>query len=184
MCRLNRLFMDREAEYQVGDEWKTIQRSDYEAGGSVVPVSDPAMVSDMQKAARAQFLQGYQNDPHMDPIAIRKRVFDSASVENPDELFSKQNGPPPQLVLMMEKAKNETIKTRAAAIKDLALAQKALAEADAVTGQTAMDLITHHFQILQSELASLDQPPGQQQGGTTPPAPLPGAAPAGGPANG
>ena len=38
------------------------------------------MVSDMQKAARAQFLQGYQNDPMMDGKEIRMRVFDAAGI--------------------------------------------------------------------------------------------------------
>lgn len=176
LFRLNRLFMDREAQYQVGDEWKTIQRSDYETGGSVVPVSDPAMVSDMQKAARAQFLQGYQNDPHMDQIAIRKRVFDAASVENVDELFAKQMGPPPQLILAQQHALNETIKTRAAAINQLAQAQMALAKADATAGATAMALITHHFELLQGELTQLAAPPGPAPGAVEAPPVTPEAA--------
>lgn len=171
LYRLNRIYLQNESQYQDGDEWKVIRREDYMKGSGVIPVSDPAMVSDMQRAARAQFLQGYQNDPHCDPIEIRRRVFDAASIENPEAIFAKNSGPPPQLILAEMQQRNETIKTRAAAIKDLAAAQKYLAEADKAAGETAIRMIQHHFAILQQELAMLSGPSPAEPGAGQPQAP-------------
>jgi chaperonin GroES len=56
------------------------------------PVSDPSSVTRMQKMARAQFLMGTVQMPGANPLAILKRVYEAADVENPDELLA----PPPQ----------------------------------------------------------------------------------------
>lgn len=179
LYRLNRVYLQNVSQYQDGNEWKEIRRTDYENGSGVIPVSDPAMVSDMQRAARAQFLQGYQNDPHCDPIEIRRRVFDAASIENPETIFAKNQGPPPQLILAEMQQRNETIKTRAAAIKDLALAQKALADADKAAGELALNFMRQQFDMLQQELAQLSgaaAAPAEQGGQAAAPAASPATA--------
>ena len=76
---------------------------------------------------------------------------------------------------------NETIKTRAAAIRDLASAQNFLAQADKAVGETAMAMIRHNFDLLQGEMAALPTlqagPPEQtapQMPALPPPAPVEG----------
>ena len=135
LYRLNRLYLQDTAEYRVGDEWKQITREDYERGSGVQPISDPAMVSDMQKLARAQFLAAYQNDPLCDPLEIRKRIFESANLADVEKLFAQQPpGPPPELVLMQLELEAKMRRDAAASVKDMALAVKAIADADAVEG--------------------------------------------------
>ena len=68
--------MNDHAHYKVGSEWRTITRQDYEAGSGVEPVSDPTMVSDMQKLGRAQFLMGFAMDPYCDGMEISTQPED------------------------------------------------------------------------------------------------------------
>lgn len=59
------------------------------------PVSDPTSVTRMQKMARAQFLMGTVGIPGANPVAILKRVYEAADVENPEELIMPPAGPSP-----------------------------------------------------------------------------------------
>lgn len=154
--RLNRIYLEDTARYKRGDEWKTITRDDYMQNTGVAPVSNPDMVSDAKNMAQAQLLKGYENDPLMDGLEIRKRVLTAAKVPNMDALFAKQRGPSAADVALARELENETIKTRAAAIKDLALAQKAIAEADKARGEAVLNVIGTQFEILQAQLDRID----------------------------
>lgn len=164
LYRLNRVYLDDVARYKRGDQWMTITRQDYLQNTGVAPVSDPAMVSDAKQMAHAQLLQGYQDDPRMDGTEIRRRVFTAAKVPDIDKLFAKQAGPSPADQITARTLENETIKTRAAAIKDLALAQKALADADKARGDAVLSVIDQQFSMLQAELQRLDDAAAAQQG--------------------
>lgn len=59
------------------------------------PVSDPASVTRMQKAARAQFLMSTAGIPGANPPAILKRVYEAFDVENPEELIIPPTPPEP-----------------------------------------------------------------------------------------
>jgi chaperonin GroES len=167
LYRLNRVYGEEIMSYQVGDEWKQITREDYARGSGVAPYSDPQMVNDMQRLARAGFLQGYQNDAHCDPIEIRTRIFDAAQMPDKDKLFAKQQGPTPDAIMAAAKIENESIKTRAAAIKDLSAAVKNLAEADATVGAQALAFVGQQFEILKHQLERLDDPAAQGQADPT-----------------
>jgi chaperonin GroES len=156
IARLNRVYLEDTASYKRGEEWKTVTRADYLAGTAVAPVSDPKMVSDARNMAEAAFLQSYQDDPMMDGVELRKEVFKKAKIENPDRFFAKQTGPSAADMMMQKQLENETIKTRASAIKDLALAQKAMAEADKTRGDAMLAVVDQQFSILQAELERLD----------------------------
>jgi chaperonin GroES len=153
LYRLNRLYLQDTAEYRVGDEWKQITREDYERGSGVQPISDPAMVSDMQKLARAQFLAAYQNDPLCDPMEIRKRIFESANLADVEKLFAQQPpGPPPELVLAEKELAIKAHRDEAAAVKDMALAIKAIAEADAADGDQNIQWAQQQLALLKLQL--------------------------------
>jgi chaperonin GroES len=102
LYRLNRLYLNDEASYKVGDTWKSISRADYAKGSGVEPVSDPTIVTDMQKLGQAQFLAQFLNDPHMMPLDIRKRMLKAANIPNIDQLINLT--PPPNPVVMVKAA--------------------------------------------------------------------------------
>jgi len=90
LFRLNRLYLPIETGYMLGTEWKQITRADYEEGAGVEPVSDPRMITDMQKLGRAQFLLQFKDDPWFNPRTIRLQMLDAAQFPNPEELLVQQ----------------------------------------------------------------------------------------------
>lgn len=111
------------------------------------PVSDPRMVTDMQRMGRAQFLMQFAGDPFFDPIEIRMRLLEAANIDSPEKLViepQQQQGPSMEEQLAMLQAQNEqtrlkielrkleleerkvqndTIAKRAKAVSDLASAE-------------------------------------------------------------
>ena len=185
---LNRKYMNMQERYQVGEEWKTVSKEDYAKGAGVRPVSDPAMVSDMQKAARAQFLQAYQNDPLCDNVEIRKQVFDAMGIEGADKLIHGQSPPNPALLaktaemqLEGHKVEAEIASRKASQVRDLSQAVLNLANADKVVGDTHLAWIEQHIDVIRLQLESLTQPAqklgepgqGQQQPPAAPPEGIP-----------
>jgi hypothetical protein len=53
----------------------------------------------MQRLGRAQFLLQFRQDELIDPKVILSRMFDAASIQNPQELFAKQPKPNPKLII-------------------------------------------------------------------------------------
>jgi chaperonin GroES len=56
-----------------------------------VPVADPAVVTDLQKAARVDFMKEWVNDPYFDQWKLRERIWEGANMEGIDELQAGQN---------------------------------------------------------------------------------------------
>jgi chaperonin GroES len=92
---LNRVYLDEEEYYQLNDgDAQPISREDYEDGDlDVIPVSDPNMVSDMQKMARAQALMIWNGDPLVNQELIRRRYFEAVGERDVAALLEV---PPPQ----------------------------------------------------------------------------------------
>lgn len=72
------------------------------------PVSDPSSVTRMQRMARAQFLMGTAGMPGANPIAILKRVYEAADVENPEELIVEPQPPAPDPSVMAKAEKDQS----------------------------------------------------------------------------
>jgi chaperonin GroES len=69
-----------------------ISHEDFEDSGlDFVPVSDPSVVTDMQKAAKLQWLMEWKGDPYHDQSALRERLYDLANIEGWDTLKAGQN---------------------------------------------------------------------------------------------
>src|SRR5207244_1277385 len=81
LYRLNRVYGDEKSQYKVGDTWKVILKQDYVLGAGVEPVSDPTMVSDMQRMGRAQFLLGFRQDPNVNGVEVLERAFKAADID-------------------------------------------------------------------------------------------------------
>lgn len=188
LYRLNRLYLNQDAEYQVGDEWRTITQADYQAKSGVKPYSDPKMVSDMQRLGQAQFLLQFANDPMMDGVEIRHRVLDAASIENVDKLIK---GPAPNPLLVAKAMELHTKQTETEALAGLRRAQSIAALAQSINYLAQADKAVGDQHIawldlqLQGMRAQFDAQQAQDQGGAPglPPQPGQPGAP-GGPAPG
>ena len=100
LYRLNRIYGPAVARYQDGDDWKEIKRADYEEGAGVQPISDPQMVTDMQRLGRAQFLLTFKDDPRVDGAKIILEAFRAAMIPNPETYMTgKPPMPDPKLIL-------------------------------------------------------------------------------------
>lgn len=123
LYRLNALYLEPDAYFNFQDSEKAVKQQDYALGDiDIIPVSDPTIVTDMQRLGRAQFLMTtFRGDPNIDQRVLGKRVMEAASIPDIDELMPepKQDGPPPPEVIKAmaeaerDKAKNEIDKTKA-----------------------------------------------------------------------
>jgi chaperonin GroES len=73
----------------------------------VIPVSDPNLVTDLQKASKAQFLLQFIQDERIDGVEIYRRVFESFNIEDIDTLFKKQEPQQPDPALEIALVKQE-----------------------------------------------------------------------------
>jgi chaperonin GroES len=174
LYRLNRIYLQNQAQYQIGDEWKAVSKDDYMRGAGVTPVSDPTMVSDMQRMAQAQFLQSYQNDPNCKRVEIIKRIFNAAQVEKPEELIIEEMPPNPAILTETAKleAHNREIDIKEASaktsqMKDMSQVVLNLAQADKVNGDMDLAWTVQYVDVMRAHMELLTQPAngkGQQQG--------------------
>ena len=103
LFRLNRLYLPVQAGYQIGDEWHEITQADYEQGAGVEPVSDPQMITDMQKLGRAQFLMQFKDDPWFKPRILRERMLDAALFPDAESLLVDSLPPNPEAGMAVAK---------------------------------------------------------------------------------
>lgn len=152
LYRLNRLYIKDNQRYQIGDEWREVTPEDYRLGGGVEPIADPTMITDMQKLGRAQILIGFKGDPLINQKEIYTRLFDAASVDRVEDLFT----PPPdpqmaqQLAAMaMEEKQAELGRLRAAELKDNSQAYLNMAMAASKANGPQMDWINAQLRIME-----------------------------------
>lgn len=98
LFRLNRLYLPMQSGYRMGDEWHEISQQDYQEGAGVEPVSDPQMVTDMQKLGRAQFLMQFKDDPWFKGRELRLKMLDAALFPDAENLLNDQMPPDPNVV--------------------------------------------------------------------------------------
>lgn len=54
------------------------------------PVSDPAVVTDLQRAAKAQFHMQFLNDPYHDQMKLREKIYDGVNAGSFDEVKAEK----------------------------------------------------------------------------------------------
>ncbi len=115
-------------------------------GYDICPVADIDAVTNFQRMAMAQFYMTFLQDPFVDPVELRKRIFGAANVENIDKLVV---APQPQVnpaleieqlrqqTKMMEiESKNQIESQKAFALIEEMKGKIALLEANTVVSQT------------------------------------------------
>ena len=160
--RLNRLYLDKQADFRRGNEWLSIAQTDYTEHTGVLPVSDPSMVSDMQQLARAQFLGGFMNDFWVDNTEVRRRMFQAAHIQDIDKLLHDDPMKNPMMILRMREMGVKEIAAKAMALYHMSRGVQALALADKAVGDMHMSWIDQHFKMLQDEMDrvnSFNMPP-------------------------
>lgn len=172
LYKLNQKYLQYQTRFQIGDEWKTITKDDYAKGGGVEPISDPAMVSDMQRAAKAQFLQGFRGQPDVNQPELLTRIWDAAQVDEPEKLHAQQQPPNPELIAKAAEMelKGHEMEAKIASLKfqqlkDLTQAVLNLANADKVVGDGHLAWIEQHIDAYRAQMESLMQPAGKGQEG-------------------
>jgi chaperonin GroES len=129
-----------------------------------VPVSDPSVTTDMQKAARVDFVKEWVNDPYFDQWKLRKRIWEGANMDGIDDLQAGQNPEVKQLQDQLQqmqqalqqmqqqlsdktgeqriealKLEGDQIVQESVAVKNEASAIKALADAEAAEEGEQLD---------------------------------------------
>lgn len=116
LYELNAAYLDEMVYFTFQDRENAVARRDYAIGDlDVVPVSDPTVVTDMQRLGRAQFLLAtFRGDPNVDQRVLDRRVMEAAGVPDIDELMPepKPTPPPPELLKLMQQAAKDKAQLR------------------------------------------------------------------------
>ena len=143
--KLNREYLPQEEYFQFQDEQEAIAKDDYAEDYDVQPVSDPTVVTDMQKMAKAQGLLEWKGDPFINQMEIRQRYFDAAGYDNVDGLLQEPSPPPEDPNIKIKAMELElkglvTEKKLPAEIAELmSRAMKNIADAEAKESGTQID---------------------------------------------
>lgn len=173
LYRLNGMYLAEETSYQIGEDWKLIRREDYMKGSGVEPISDPTMVSDMQRMGMAQFLMQFAGDPHFNGLEIRRRVLEAAHIEKIETLLVTQPPPNPELVAKVAELEIKRAREKAAELKDLAQSILYFAQADKVVGDSHLAWVASQLEGWKAHFESAQA--GQGEGGENGAPPMPGA---------
>jgi chaperonin GroES len=150
--RLNRLYLNKQVEFQRGNEWKSVSQDDYTEHTGVLPISDPSMVSDLQQLARAQFLLEFKDDFWVDNTEVRRRAFTAVHLQEIDKLLHDDPMKNPMMILRLREMGLKEIAAKAMSLYHMARGVKELALADKAVGDMHMAWIDQHFKMLQDEM--------------------------------
>jgi chaperonin GroES len=102
---LNREYLDDEETFLLSDgKDQKVARDDYNDNDlDVVPVSDPNLVTDMQKLMRSEAeWTSFNNDPLVNQLELRRRRMDALGIENVAAMLTvPPPAPDPKVVLAM-----------------------------------------------------------------------------------
>jgi chaperonin GroES len=164
LYRLNRLYLNQTEDF--GLAWEQITRQDYELGSGVEPISDPQMVTDMQRLGRAQFLLNFKDDPRCNGTAIITESFQAAMIANPERFLTVNPQPPAPVMLknreldirerremtdLMLKSKHD----KAMMIREIAQAELFLAQARKLDNDAQLGWVEQHIARLKVEVDAL-----------------------------
>lgn len=153
LYRLNRQHLEDRQYFSFHDDPEAVGREDYADDLDVAPAADPNMITDQQKAAQAEYLMQFLNDPVHDQLELRKRIHEAIGVPDYDQILADQPPPNPETEIEQRKvavdefkAETERIKTgheigkiRAETMKAVTEARKVAQEAEGAQAQQMLD---------------------------------------------
>lgn len=163
LYRLNRLYLPQTTGFEQGGEWREVTRRDYELGGGVEPISDPQMVTDMQRLGRAQLLLQFKDDGRLDGTKILMEAFQAAMIPKPEQFLVQNPTPPPQFVLKsreldIRQAREAAdihlrgMHDKAMMLREVAQAELFLAQARKMDNDMQLDWVEQHLNRLRLQL--------------------------------
>lgn len=182
--RLNYHYVNTDHYVEVIDS--QVSREDFEDPKlTFIPVADPKRSTTAQKLAESQFLMQFINDPFINPLEIRKRILESASIGQLDQLLMQPSQEPSmQDQILQIHAENEQLKLRirimemqekqketqskiakneASALKDKTAAIDNLASAEAKEVGSQLDIYRQEMESLNEDnerrVRSVDRKP-------------------------
>jgi chaperonin GroES len=119
LYKLNSIYLSQEEYFNVMDSQHVISVEDYNTEDvDIVPVADISAITNMQKITKAEFLQQFIDDPSIDGLEIRRRIFEAWNIERVDELVAKvPPAPDPMVEFGKTSLENERIKLELEAAK-------------------------------------------------------------------
>ncbi len=158
LVRLNRIYLEEEASYQFGNDWKKITRQDYlQPGSGIEPVSDPSMVADVQRMARSEFLMQFKDDPMLNGLEIRRRALVAANIEDVETLLISKPAPNPALIGQAAELELRQIEVKSRALLQMTQSVLALAQADALVQAPYMQWIVTNLDLMKGEVDAINQ---------------------------
>ena len=166
LYRLNRLHLNEIEQFGKNQSWETIKRQDYELGSGVEPISDPQMVTDMQRLGRAQFLLSFKDDPRCNGQAIIAEALQAGMIPNPQRFMAQNPSPPPAIALKSRELDIRQMREttdlhlrathdKAMMIREVAQAELFLAQARKLDNDVQLDWVEKHLDRLRLEIDAL-----------------------------
>jgi chaperonin GroES len=185
LYRLNRIYGSETMTYQDGGDWREVKREDYEKGAGVEPISDPQMVTDMQRLGRAQFLLTFKDDPRVNGSKIILGAFKAAMIPEAESYMNDQPpAPDPKVILKNReldiRQNREMIELmlreqhdKALIVTEITKAELNLAQVRKLDNDAQIGWVEQHLQSLRDQLDATHKlsaalnPPGSDGGGAT-----------------
>lgn len=132
---LNRDYLDDSETFLInddGDQPSEVKQTDYtDTDLDVVPVSDPSIVTDIQRLARSEAeWQSFNGDPLVNQVELRRRRMEALGVENIGAMLTVPTPPPdPKLILAKMDQARKLIESTAKVSQTAALGAMQLSQA-------------------------------------------------------
>ena len=105
--RLNRLFLEKNTNFEFEGKFFNISKEDYENDISMIPIGDPSEITDSQKITRAEALMAIRGQGLNDEVIVQ-RYLEALNVPDMDALIPEEpKEPPPDPKIMVEIQKLE-----------------------------------------------------------------------------
>jgi len=103
LYRLNSIYLDDVKYFNVMGDENAVAREDFDTNSvDVMPAADPTVVTDMQRIAKAQWLDSFRGDPNISQKELRQRMFEYIG-EDGEELIIDAPPTPEDPMVEMQK---------------------------------------------------------------------------------
>lgn len=155
LYQLNKLYLDPENYIAILDV--PVNQSDYAGDDTdVIPVLDPAQVTDAQELVKAQALLQFLGNPNVNQQEILIRYFKAMKEDTPESLLAEPpKGPPPELMLKTDelRIKDEELDIKRTEVE--IKARESQAKTDNMNAQT-MEIVGN-LQMMGNQIQQLMQ---------------------------